>query len=76
MTHELKVRVARVEGALLRVLGVSLRRGYDPIEVIAAPALEADVIEVRMRVESSRPVAALTRQLAKLHDVRRVEVLP
>ncbi|AKU97843.1 hypothetical protein AKJ09_04507 [Labilithrix luteola] len=73
MTHELKFDVSRVEGVLVRVLGLSVRRGYEPIEVVAVPAGDG-VLAVRMRVESTRPADALARQLAKLYDVRQVEV--
>lgn len=74
MTHDLKLDVSRVEGVLVRVLGLSVRRGYEPIAVTAGPGAESDVLAVQLRVESSRPAAALVRQLAKLHDVRRVEL--
>ncbi len=73
MTHELKFDVSRVEGVLVRLLGLSVRRGYEPIEVVAVPAGDG-VLAVRMRVESARAVAGLVQQLEKLHDVRRVEV--
>jgi len=74
MTHELKLDVSRVEGVLVRVLGLSVRRGYEPIEVTAVPSDDSGVLAVRMRVESTRPAEFLARQLSKLHDVRRVEV--
>jgi acetolactate synthase II small subunit len=73
MTHELRFDVSRVEGVLVRLLGLSVRRGYEPVEVVAVPAGDG-VIAVRMRVESARSVAALVRQLEKLHDVRQIEV--
>ena len=76
MTHDLKLAVSRVEGVLVRVLGLSVRRGYDPVEVAAAPAPEPGMMVLRMRVESTRPAETLARQLSKLHDVRHVEVLP
>lgn len=73
MTHELRFDVCRVEGVLVRLLGLSVRRGYEPVEVVALPAGDG-VIAVRMRVESTRSVAGLVQQLAKLHDVRQIEV--
>lgn len=73
MTHELRFDVSRVEGVLVRLLGLSVRRGYEPVEVVAVPAGEG-VIAVRMRVESVRSVAGLVQQLGKLHDVRQIEV--
>lgn len=73
MTHELKFDVSRVEGVLVRLLGLSVRRGYEPIEVVAMPAGDG-VLAVRMRVESERPVGPLARQFTKLYDVRQLEV--
>jgi acetolactate synthase regulatory subunit len=75
MTHDFKLAVSRVEGVLLRVLGLSVRRGYEPVEVSATPASEPGVMDLRLRVESTRPADALARQLLKLYEVRFVQVL-
>jgi len=75
-THRgiLRMTVARVEGALVRVLGMAVRRGYEPLEVHAIE--DAGVLRVELRVESRFAVASLAAWLRKLIDVHHVEVVP
>jgi acetolactate synthase II small subunit len=71
---EVTLVVRRVEGVLVRVLGATVRRGFEPIEVHAGPGCDAGTVALSMIVESERPVAALSKHLLNLYDVQRVEV--
>ena len=71
---ELALVVRRVEGVLVRVLGATVRRGFEPVRVTAAPGREDGTFEVAMTVEGTRPVDVLSRHLQNLYDVQRVEV--
>lgn len=71
---ELRLEVRRVEGVLLRVLGVVVRRGFEPTVVRSMPGRDAGTFDVTLTVESTRAVDGLVRHLANLYDVRRVEV--
>lgn len=75
MSHSLKVVLTRTEGVLVRVLGVAVRRGYEPVRVLATPVDGNDIVELEMTVESERSADLLARQLARLYEVRDVEVL-
>jgi acetolactate synthase II small subunit len=71
---ELALVVRRVEGVLVRVLGATVRRGFEPVTVHSGPGREADTFELSMTVESDRPVTVLAKHLLNLYDVHRVEV--
>jgi acetolactate synthase regulatory subunit len=70
----LLLTVARVEGALVRVLGVVVRRGYEPLE-LSAVAKDSGVVDVDLRVHGAEPAERLSSHLAKLIDVRTVKVV-
>jgi acetolactate synthase II small subunit len=63
------------EGALVRVLGVTERRGFPLVSVDAQPKPSESKLEVQLGVQSDRPVHLLINQLRKLHDVMTVEEL-
>jgi acetolactate synthase II small subunit len=71
---ELSVVVRRVEGVLVRVLGATVRRGFEPVRVVSAPGRDDDTFELSMTVEGTRPAQALARHLRNLYDVHRVDV--
>jgi acetolactate synthase II small subunit len=71
---DLALVVRRVEGVLVRVLGTTVRRGFEPVEFDLRPGDREGTFAIRMLVESERPVDLLTTQLAKLYDVEAVEV--
>jgi acetolactate synthase II small subunit len=71
---ELALVVRRVEGVLVRVLGATVRRGFEPVVVHARPGRDAATFELSMTVESDRPAAVLAKHLLNLYDVQRVEV--
>jgi acetolactate synthase regulatory subunit len=76
MNHKLTLEVRDAEGALLRMLGTAERRGYQTVSLQAGPGENTGEFAVRLTVRSERDPGLLARQLANLHDVRRVEVLP
>ena len=62
------------EGALVRVLGVTERRGFPLVSVAASPRSSNRHLDVQLGVKGDRPVHLLINQLRKLHDVMAVEV--
>ena len=71
---ELALVVRRVEGVLVRVLGVTVRRGFEPVAVVSGPGREPGTFDLALTVESTRSVDVLSRHLANLYDVHHVEV--
>ena len=74
MTSTLQMLVRDADGALVRVLGLSERRGYRTLGVRAEADPEQSWLQLLLCVEAKRPVEQLVRQLNKLVDVRDVEV--
>lgn len=74
-TFTYQLQVKHSEGALVRVLGLTRRRRYDVVHFTAHPSPDGDFLDVRMTVESNRPAPSLARQLSKLLDVSRVQIL-
>ncbi len=66
----------REEGVLVRVLGLVVRRGFEPVAVTACMASDGKTIELEMTLEGHRPADTVVRQLQKLYDVEQVEVRP
>ena len=73
MNGTLWVRLRRAEGALLRMLGVVGRRGFETENLVARPSKDGRWIEVTMSVKGTRPVELLERQIMRLVDVEGVE---
>ena len=71
---DLTIVVTRVESVLVRLLGATVRRGFEPVRVTSVEGREPGTFEVSLTVESARPVTVLARHLENLYDVRRVEV--
>ncbi len=70
MKHELQLTVNRVEGAILRTLGLIERRGFAVTAIKTAAAEPGSPMDMVLEVESSgRSVDVLVRQVAKLIDV-------
>ena len=74
MSHALKLELDLVDGALLRVIGVTERRGWSATALQAEKNHQADTLSLQMCVMGERPVELLVRQLSKLQDVRSVGV--
>ena len=74
--YRLELTLRPAEGALLRVLGVATRRGYQPVAFDAVSAPEDGRWTVRMEVQTGRAPDQLAKQLEKLYDCMTVEVVP
>ncbi len=74
MNHLLTMKLDRVDGALLRVLGVAERRGWTAAAMRAESCSVRDELSLALTVFGTRRVELLVRQLARLQDVRTVEV--
>lgn len=74
MNHALNVELDLIDGALVRVLGVTERRGWSATGVLAQPCVDARSMNLRLNVLGDRSVELLVRQLNKLHVVRKVEL--
>lgn len=73
MSGRLRLDVAAATGALQRVLVTLARRGYEPVRVDARR--EGDAFHVELEVEGPRSAEQLRPHLARLFDVRIVEVV-
>lgn len=74
MRYQLDLTLRQAEGALIRVLGTTERRGFRPLTVDGETQPDGDRWRLRMTVEGKRPDEALRSQLAKLYDCLDVEV--
>lgn len=74
MNRRFRLQLDDAHGALARVLLTVARRGGRLVEV-AARLDSGGCLEVELEVETERPPALLARQLARLFDVRCVEVM-
>lgn len=74
-TFTYHLRVKHSEGALVRILGLTRRRRYDVVQLLAYPSPDGDFMDVQMTVRSKRSAPVLARQLEKLLDVSHVQVL-
>jgi acetolactate synthase II small subunit len=73
MNCQLDLTLRKSERVLERVLGLMGRRGYDVATLQSRPTADGTSLDVAVTIVSDRPVEILTRQLAKLPDVIRVE---
>ena len=64
----IQLKLKATEGALLRVIGVTERRGYPLLHIDASTS--SDHMDVLIGVKPSRPIPLLLKQLNKLHDVQ------
>lgn len=76
MRYQLDLTLRQAEGALMRVIGTTERRGFRPLSVDGETQPEGDRWHLRMTVEGERSDLALQAQLAKLHDCLAVQVSP
>jgi acetolactate synthase II small subunit len=74
VTHALDLELQHTEGILIRVLGLTERRGFLPVTVSIWPSGNGTVA-LSMTVYSERPVELLLRQLAKLLDVNNITLV-
>ena len=76
MNHTLRMNVHKVEGAMIRLLGLIERRGFSVTAMNAHTDDAGQHVEITVHLRSTgRSVDTLTRQIAKLYDVRSVACL-
>ena len=76
MNHTLRMNIYKVEGALIRLLGLIERRGFSVTSMNAHADEGQQHVEVTVHVHSTgRSVETLARQIQKLYDVRSVACL-
>ena len=73
MTALMKLTLEPSPGAILRIVGLAERRGYDPVQMTADH--KGDTLTMTMRVKADRPIGILVSQLHKLFGMQSVEVL-
>lgn len=74
MPYRLELVLRPAEGALLRVLGLATRRGYQPLAIAGATAAADGSWRLSLTVASQRSPDQLARQLEKLYDCLSVEI--
>ena len=76
MNHTMKLTIQRVEGAIVRTLGLIERRGFAVTSIDASADDSDQQMELTIEVHSpQRSPEALARQVAKLFDVRSVHLV-
>lgn len=76
MNHTLRMNITKVEGALIRLLGLIERRGFAVTSMNAHTDDGAQQVEVTVHLHSAgRSVDTLARQIQKLYEVRSVSCL-
>ncbi len=82
MTHTLRIRMRKVEGGLVRLLGLIGRRSFDVQGLTARMTPDGSEFEIVVEFRSlygpdepgHRPPDVLARMVAKLYDVKSVEL--
>lgn len=72
MNHRLRIQLGWSDGALVRLLGHTERRGFPLVGVSATPSGPTTLM-VDLKVQADRPVDQLIHQLSKLYDVQQIE---
>lgn len=75
MNYTLRIQLSSVEGAVIRALGLIERRGFSLIKCSVSES-DGTGRDMEVSVTSSRPGDLLKRQLERLHDVYKVELIP
>jgi acetolactate synthase small subunit len=76
MNHTMKLTIQRVEGAIVRTLGLIERRGFAVTSIDANSDDSDQQMELTIVLRSpQRSVEALARQIEKLFDVRSVHLV-
>jgi acetolactate synthase II small subunit len=74
MRYRLDLVLKPVEGALVRVIGMTERRGFAPHSI--AGGSDDGRWRLQLVVDGGRPAETLKRQLQKVYDCESVEVTP
>jgi acetolactate synthase II small subunit len=76
MNHTLRMNIQKVEGAIIRLLGLIERRGFSVTAMNAHTDDASQQVEITVQLRSTgRSVDTLARQIGKLYDVRSVACL-
>ncbi|MBX9670956.1 MAG: ACT domain-containing protein [Candidatus Obscuribacterales bacterium] len=75
MRFTLDVTMANTEGALERILGRLRQRSFNVCALNAGLSANMARMDVRVTLESARPIELAIKQLAKLIDVEGVEII-
>jgi acetolactate synthase II small subunit len=76
MRYRLDLVLKPVEGALVRVLGMTERRGFAPRAISGGSEGGDGRWRLHLVVDGSRPAETLKRQLQKVYDCDSVEIAP
>jgi acetolactate synthase II small subunit len=74
--HAISIRIRPAEGAALRALGLTERRGFRVLSMNLEPGDESSQQLSMLVTSSDRSVQVLGRQLERLYDVEDVSVNP
>lgn len=74
MIARINIRIRRVEGSIIRTLGLIERRGFAVTDISTQDSACADEMQLALTVESpGRSIDHLVHQIRKLFDVREVQ---
>ena len=76
MRYRLDLVLKPAEGALVRVIGMTERRGFAPRAIAGGPDAGDGRWRLQLVVDGGRPAESLHRQLQKVYDCDSVEVTP
>ena len=76
MLYRLDLVLKPVEGALVRVLGMTERRGFAPRAISGGCEGGDGRWRLQLVVDGSRPAETLRRQLLKVYDCESVQIVP
>ncbi|WP_372018326.1 ACT domain-containing protein [Pseudoxanthomonas sp. 10H] len=76
MRYRLDLVLKPVEGALVRVIGMTERRGFAPRSIAGGPDGADGRWRLQLVVDGGRPAETLKRQLQKVYDCESVEISP
>jgi len=76
MRYRLDLVLKPAEGALVRVIGMTERRGFAPRAISGGPDAGDGRWRLQLVVDGGRPAETLKRQLQKVYDCESVEVTP
>jgi len=76
MRYRLDLVLKPAEGALVRVLGMTERRGFAPRAIQgSSPGTNDGHWTLQLEVDGSRPAETLRRQLEKMYDCESVDIV-
>ena len=75
MRYRLDLVLKPVEGALVRVIGMTERRGFAPRAISGGPDGDSGQWRLQLVVDGSRPAETLKRQLQKVYDCESVQII-